>query len=127
MKPTKTWVVIADGDQAKIFEHDGPGKGLHIVDGLKLEQAHLKSGDIMADRPGRASNPSSPGSRAAVDYRTDPAQERERRFVEHLADLLDQKHSEGAFERLYGNLREPTSPESLGLRRHAARTPNQSV
>lgn len=100
MKPTKTWVVIADGDQAKIFEHDGPGKGLHIVDGLKLEQAHLKSGDIMADRPGRASNPSSPGSRAAVDYRTDPAQERERRFVEHLADLLDQKHSEGAFERL---------------------------
>ena len=100
MKPTKTWVVIADGDQAKIFEHDGPGKGLHIVDGLKLEQAHLKSGDIMADRPGRASNPSSPGSRAAVDYRTDPAQERERRFIEHLADLLDQKHSEGAFERL---------------------------
>ena len=100
MKPTKTWVVIADGDQAKIFEHDGPGKGLRIVDGLKLEQAHLKSGDIMADRAGRASNPSSPGSRAAVDYRTDPAQEHERRFVEHLADLLDQKHSEGAFERL---------------------------
>ena len=100
MKPTKTWVVVADGDQAKIFEHDGPGKGLHSVDGLKFEQEHLRSGDIMADRPGRASNPSGPGSRAAVDYRTDPAQERKRRFVERLAEVLDAKHSEGAFERL---------------------------
>ena len=100
MKPTKTWIVIADGDTAKIFEHDGPGKGLHIIKELTLEQAHLRSGDIMADRPGRASNPSSPGSRAAVDYRTDPAQARERKFVEHLADVLDHQHREGAFERL---------------------------
>jgi protein required for attachment to host cells len=100
MKPTKTWIVVADGDQAKIFEHDGPGKGLRSVDGLKLEQAHLRAGDIMADRPGRASNPSGPGSRSAVDYRTDPAQARERKFVEHLADVLDEKHTEGAFQRL---------------------------
>ena len=100
MKPTVTWIVIADGDQAKIFEHDGPGKGLHAIKDLMSEQAHLKAADIMADKPGRSSNPSSPGTRAAVDYKTDPVEVRERRFVEKLAAMLDQKHTEGRFQRL---------------------------
>jgi protein required for attachment to host cells len=100
MKPTVTWIVVADGDQAKVFEHDGPGKGLHAVDGLQLEQDHLRARDIMADKPGRASNPSGPGSRAAVDYKTDPVDERERRFVEHLADVLETTRSEGRYQRL---------------------------
>ena len=100
MKPTVTWIVIADGDQAKIFEHDGPGKGMHALKDLMAEQAHLKASDIMADKPGRASNPSGPGSRAAVDYKTDPVDARERRFVERLAAMLDEKHGEGRFQRL---------------------------
>lgn len=100
MKPTKTWIVVADGDQAKIFEHDGPGKGLHAIKDLQLEQAHLKARDIMADKPGRAGSGTAPGSRAAMDYRSDPVDVREQRFVEKLADVLDKKHAEGAFERL---------------------------
>lgn len=100
MRPTKTWIVIADGDQAKVFEHDGPGKGLRALKDLELSQEHLKARDIMADRPGRASNPSSPGSRAAVDYKTDPVADRERKFVEQLAEMLERKHEEGAFDRL---------------------------
>lgn len=100
MKPTVTWIVIADGDQAKIFEHDGPGKGMHALKDLMAEQAHLKAADIMADKPGRSSNPSSPGARAAVDYKTNPVEVRERRFVEQLAAMLDEKHREGQFQRL---------------------------
>jgi|SRR6185437_10889024 protein required for attachment to host cells len=100
MKPTKTWIVVADGDQAKIFEHDGPGKGLHVVKDLQLEQAHLKARDIMADKPGRAGNTQGPGSRSGIEYHTDPVEVREQRFVERLADLLDKKHAEGAFQRL---------------------------
>lgn len=100
MKPTRTWIVIADGDQAKIFENDGPGKGLHAVKDLQLEQAHLKARDIMADKPGRAGNTQGPGSRSGIAYHTDPVDVREQRFVEHLADVLDRKHTEGAFERL---------------------------
>ena len=96
MKPTMTWIVVADGDQAKIFEHDGPGKGLHIVKDCRARAGASKASDIMADKPGRASNPSAgPGSRSAVDYKTDPVAERERRFVERLAEVLDEKHSEG--------------------------------
>lgn len=100
MKPTKTWIVIADGDQAKIFEHDGPGKGLHPIKDLQLEQEHLKAREIMADKPGRAGAGTAPKSKAAMEYHTDPVEVRERRFVERLADVLDRKHAEGAFERL---------------------------
>lgn len=123
MKVTRTWVVVADGDQAKIFEHDGPGKGLHAVKDLNLEQDHLKAQDIMADKPGRAYSSAGPGSRAAVDYRSDPVAERERRFVERLADLLDHKHRDGAFDRLViaaapaalGDLRPALSVELKGI------------
>ena len=91
MKPTKTWIVLADGDQAKIFEHDGPGKGLHIVKDVKLEQDHLTAQDIMADRPGRSYSSAGPGARSAVEYHSDPVAVRERRFVERLAQVLDEK------------------------------------
>lgn len=100
MKPTKTWIVVADGDQAKIFENDGPGRGLHAIKDLLLEQDHLRAQDIMADKPGRSFSSAGPNSRSAVEYHTDPVAARERRFVERLAEVLDQKHTEGAFERL---------------------------
>ena len=100
MKPTRTWIVIADGDQAKIFENDGPGRGLHAIKDAVLEQARLKAQDIMADKPGRSFSSAGPNTRSAVEYHSDPVQVRERRFLERLADLLDRKLSEGAFERL---------------------------
>src|SRR5215207_4514376 len=100
MKPTITWIVVADGNQAKVFEHDGPGKGLHAVRELQFGQEHLRAREIMADKPGRAGNPAGPGSRASMEYHTDPVDVRERRFVEHLADVLEEKHRAGAFQRL---------------------------
>ena len=122
MKAIKTWIVVADGDQAKIFEHDGPGKGLHAVKDLNLEQQHLRAQDIMADKPGRAFSSAGPGSRSAVDYRTDPVEARERRFVERLAEVLDEQHRGGAFDRLViaaapralGDLRPALSEEVKG-------------
>jgi len=100
MKPTITWIVLADGDQAKLFENDGPGKGLHALKDLMLEQEPLAAREIMADRPGRAGAGTAPGSKAAMDYRTDPVDLRERRFLERLADMLETKRSEGAYQRL---------------------------
>ena len=43
MKPVVTWVLVADGNQAKVFEHGGPGKGLTAVEGLQFEQEALKA------------------------------------------------------------------------------------
>jgi protein required for attachment to host cells len=100
MKPKVTWIVLADGDQAKVFENGGPGKGLTPVDDASLQQEHLKARDIMADKPGRAGNTQGPGSRSGIEYHTDPVEVRERRFVERVAEVLEGKLAEGRYDRL---------------------------
>ena len=100
MKPIITWVVIADGAQARIFEHDGPGKGLRALPDLGRDQDHLQAREIMADKPGRSTSSSGPGSRSAMAHHSDPVQMRERRFVEDLADMLEKSRASGAFSRL---------------------------
>jgi protein required for attachment to host cells len=100
MKPTITWIVVADGGQAKVFAHDGPGKGLTPVKDLHFEQEHLKASEIMSDKPGRAFSSAGPGARSSIEYSSDPVAVRERKFVEQLAKVLDEKRTEGAFDRL---------------------------
>lgn len=99
MKAKVTWILVADGASAKVFEHNGPGKGLRVVTDLVFEQTPLKAGEIMADRPGRSF--SSVGSgRSAIEPSSDPVAVRERRFVENVAEALDRQHQQHAFERL---------------------------
>lgn len=113
MKPTVTWVLIADGAQARILEYSGPSKGLVQVEGLKFEDAHLKNREIMADRPGRAFSSAGYG-RSAMEQRTDPVDHRESEFLRSVAELLNQKCLEGAFRRLVI----AAGPQALGdLRR----------
>lgn len=99
MKAKVTWILIADGATAKVFEHSGPGKGLKAVDGLMFEQESLKAGEIMADRPGRGYSSVGHG-RSAMEYSSDPVAVRERRFVERVAEELERKHRQHAFDRL---------------------------
>lgn len=99
MKAKVTWILIADGATAKVFEHNGPGKGLQAVDDLMFEQTPLKAGEIMADRPGR-SFASVGGGRSAMEYSSDPVAVRERRFVENVAEELERKHQQHAFDQL---------------------------
>ncbi len=100
MKPIVTWIVIADGDQAKVFEHNGPGKGLKPLKDLQFEQEHLKAQEIMADKPGRGHSSASPGARSSMEYSSDPVAVRERKFVERLAGVLHEQRAEGKFDRL---------------------------
>jgi len=99
MKPTVTWIVCADGNEAKVFEHLGPGKGLSAVEDAMLDQEPLKAQEIMADKPGRASW-GGPHGRASMEYSSDPVAVRERRFVESLADSLEEHRTAGRFDRL---------------------------
>src|SRR6218665_1687876 len=72
MKPTVTWIVIADGNEAKIFEHRGPGKGLQAVPDMHFEQAPLKASEIMADKPGRSFSSAGPRARSSIAYASHP-------------------------------------------------------
>lgn len=98
MKATVTWILIADGTTAKVFEHTGPGRGLRAVDDLMFEQTPMKASEIMADRPGRAFASMGPG-RSAIES-SDPVAVRERQFVEGVAEALEQKRQLHAFDRL---------------------------
>ncbi len=110
MKKTVTWILIADGTQARVLEHNGPGKGLTMVKGLDWSIEPLQSQDINADRPGRA-------QRGAMEPSTDPVEHREAEFVRSVASVLDRKALDGAFDRLViaaapialGNLRKVMS------------------
>jgi protein required for attachment to host cells len=120
MKSTVTWVLIADGAQARVLEYSGPSKGLVQVEGLKFEDAHLRNREIMADRPGRAYSSAGFG-RSAMEQRTDPSDYRAAEFLRTVAELLNQKALEGAFRRLViaappqalGDLRRFLSPGAM--------------
>jgi protein required for attachment to host cells len=99
MKPTVTWVLLADGAQAKVFSHSGPGTGLSPVEDLLIEEEPLKASDIMADKQGRAFSSVGQG-RSGYEYSTDPVEAREANFVKRLAEQLDRKYQESAFGRL---------------------------
>lgn len=113
MKATVTWILVADGAQAKVFEHNGTGKGLSAVKDLQFEQEPLRSQDINTDRPGRRFD-SGPNHRSGVEE-SDPAQLRETRFVKDVADRLEQSQQEGRFERLIV----AAAPTALGDLRQA--------
>jgi protein required for attachment to host cells len=50
MKPTRTWILIANGGVAGILEHTGPGHGL-----VRLENSWTAEPEAeFADRPGRS-------------------------------------------------------------------------
>ncbi len=116
MKKTVTWILIADGTQARVLEHNGPGKGLTVINDLDWSIPPLQSQDIDTDRPGRGF--SSGSHRSAMEPKTDPAQHREAEFVRSVAEVLDRKAQDGAYDRLViaaapialGNLRKVMSP-----------------
>jgi protein required for attachment to host cells len=117
MKKTVTWVLIADGAQARVLENTGPGKGLKQVEGLDWAIDPLQAQDIVSDRPGRSF--SSVGSgRSAMEPKTDPVEHRETEFVKSVAAMLDREQQKGAFDRLIiaaapialGDLRKAISP-----------------
>ena len=70
MKPTKTWIMIADGARARILENEGPGRGLKEVPNMTFAGDHSATHNIVDDRQGRSYNPivrhARPSSRAPI-------------------------------------------------------------
>lgn len=98
MKPIVTWVLVADGARAQVFEHGGRGKGLNALKDLHFEQEALRAQDINTDRPGRHAG-GGLGSRSGLEQ-SDPVQVREQRFVKSVADQLEVMRQQGRFDRL---------------------------
>lgn len=98
MKKIVTWILVADGGRAQVFEHDGPGKGMSAIKDLHFEEEHLRAQDINTDRAGRNFG-GGVGARSGMEQ-SDPVQVREQRFVQRLADKLEVFRQAGRFDRL---------------------------
>jgi protein required for attachment to host cells len=97
MKPTITWIVVADGARARIFVNRGPGKGIELS-AHELSAEHGRTSEMV--RYGLYSTHESVGpARHAIEPKSDPHQRLKRRFIERLAQMLDQSAAEKAFDR----------------------------
>ena len=122
MKPTITWILIADGARARVLRHTGPGNGLSEIEGLEFSQSHKRAQDIMADKPGRSHSSVGHG-RSAMEYSSDPVREEQQKFTAEVAGRIDDYAAEGAFDRLVvcaapqtlGDLRNKLSDKSRTL------------
>ncbi|WP_108881520.1 host attachment protein [Anderseniella sp. Alg231-50] len=99
MKPVRTWILLADGTRARIVCNSGPGKGLDEVRGMEFEGENVRSGDIMADRPGRTFD-SAGAHRHAMEPPSDPQREAKRSFAAELVAGLQDQLQAHAFDRL---------------------------
>lgn len=99
MKPTRTWILVADGAKARIFLNTGPGKGIDELAGDEFVNALPPSRDIGSDKPGRSFN-STGAVRHAIEPAVDLHRDRKRQFLGHIAHYLDKAHRRGDFDRL---------------------------
>ena len=99
MKPTTTWILIADGARARIFANHGPGKGIEAVEGAEFETELRPSRELRDDRPGRTFE-SANTMRHAIKPRQDPHRELKRSFSEELAAILDEQLAQKAYDRV---------------------------
>jgi protein required for attachment to host cells len=91
MKPILTWILIANTEKAKIFEHRGPGSGLTLLTEID-NPAPVKSFD---DQQGRSFD-----SFGSHRHKMEPPLETANPFFGEIANRLRKDLEKGRFERL---------------------------
>jgi len=99
MKPTRTWILIADAGRARVFETKGRGTGLTIVQSMELDAELAPNRALGTDRPGRSFE-SVGSARHAMESPSDAHREEKRRFARRLAGVLHERHAADSFDRL---------------------------
>lgn len=98
-KRVRTWLLVADGVQGRVYAKDGRTAALKPVDGLAFERPRERAGDILADRPGRVQE-SANAARHAMEPRSDPVREAQRKLANEMMETLARQHSARAFDQL---------------------------
>jgi len=114
MKPKTTWILIADGTQARVVNYVGPDIPLQTVEDMVFSQEALRAQDIVTDRPGRAFQ-SVGSARSGYEPQTDPVDKTETDFMKDVAGRLNAEHQRGTFDRLVI----AAAPQALGDLRQA--------
>ena len=94
-----TWILVADGSRARIFQYLGPKRVPEIVEHGEFEHPNEPSRDIARAKRGRVFH-SADGTRSAMERPTDPHTFEKTRFMAQLADILEEQRMQNRFDRL---------------------------
>ncbi len=117
MRKVKTWILVADGAVAQVYETEAGANDLVAVPGGEFAAANLPSREIDADRPGQGFDRAGYGQRRKQP-RTDSHRHAKAQFAHHLAEFLQREQQRQAFDSLVivapaktlGDLREALAP-----------------
>jgi len=113
---------VAHRGGARIFENNGPGKGLQRVDVVDHPEGRLKNVEINSDKPGRAFD-SFGGGRHSMGKEHEPTEEVARQFALSLAEKVHLGRTQNRFDRLVL----VAEPRFLGVLRAALDSPTASL
>lgn len=110
VKKTITWILVADGTQARLYSNDGPGHGIRPATEWDFAlDLPSKVGDILSDQQGRSANRGGGGNHP-FSPRTEPRHHLEAEFLRTVASFLE----EGAVAKEYDRLVLVAAPKALG-------------
>jgi protein required for attachment to host cells len=120
----KTWILVAHDAGARVFENDGPGKGLQLIEEIDHPEGRERDQDINADRPGRSFRKNSADPRRAAMSRSEGPRER---VVADFARAMAEKLKQGRVENQYERLVLVAPPRFLGLLRSSLDGPTAQL
>jgi protein required for attachment to host cells len=99
VRKTITWILVADGNRARVLIHEGPGKGLKHSTDPELSRDLPPTHEFGTDRPGRVQESGYSG-RHAIEPRLDWHRHEKHLFARAIAQMLDENAAHKAFDRL---------------------------
>jgi protein required for attachment to host cells len=99
MKKPVTWLVIADGERARILARRADAGGWETISSVQSAHAHRTTAELGTDKPGRAQE-SVGAARHAVAPRSDLHARDKEEFAHTVAGILNEAAPSGEFDRL---------------------------
>lgn len=101
MDATKTWILVADGAEAHVFTHDGPGKPVRALAGHEFEGQAVKAREVDRDKPGRTfTNNTMDEGRSAYEPKSNPQDRARHQLMREVVDDLARRAQRNDFDQL---------------------------
>jgi protein required for attachment to host cells len=119
-KQPKVWIVIADGEHARVVTPTVSEGQFHTVLTFDSASAHLRTSDMVTEGPGRV-HESASTSRHSITARTDPHDQAKHKFATEVGRMINDHDHRKEFDQLVlvapahalHDLREALSPQAI--------------
>ena len=95
---TTTLVAVAQRAKARLFLHEGPGRGLTEIEDLVSPRARLADGEVETDRPGHTHD--SFGRSHPLERQQTPKERAAEDFAREVARAIAKRRTGAGFDRL---------------------------